>query len=99
MSTLDDMTRKIRENMSPMYGSPAAFWEARVKIAQRRLQVAQERAAAASTAALKAFWEGRVKSAQRKLNYLQRRAASAKAPGGLGPHEIAARWREAMMAR
>jgi len=98
MATLEKMTNKMRENLSPLYGSPAAFWEGRAKLAQLRLKIAQERATAASTPALKAIWEARAKSAQKKLTYYQKRAASAKTPGGLGPHEIASRWLEAMRA-
>jgi len=95
---VEDMAREMRDRLSPMYGSPAAFWEGRAKIAERRLKVAQERATAASTPALKAFWEARAKSAQKKLTYYQKRAASAKSLGGLRPNEIASRWLEAMRA-
>jgi len=97
MSTIDKMTEKIRENLSPMYGAPVVFWEGRLKVAQARLRYAQERYAAAKTPALKTFWEQRVKSAQKKVNYLEKRVATAATPGGMRPQEIADRWREAMM--
>ena len=96
MPTLDEMTEKMRRNISPMYEAPATFWETRVKIVDERLKRAQERATSAATPTLKEFWEKRVERAQRKLNYLRKRAASAKAPGGLRPQEVAERWRKAL---
>jgi len=96
MPTIREMTEKMRRNLSPIYEAPATFWEGRLKIAEERLKRAQERATAAKTPALKTLWEKRVERIQRSVNYLRKRATSAKAPSGMGPQEIAERWRRAL---
>jgi len=95
--SIENMIKKMRENLSPMYDSPVTFWFERLKINEKKLEVAQKRLATAPTESLKAFWQRRVESAQRKVNYCQKRLAHAKSPSGLRPAEIVERWKKAMM--
>jgi len=95
--SFENMVKKMRENLSPMYDSPATFWEERLKINEKKLEIAQKRLAAAATSSLKVFWQRRVESAQRKVNYCRKRLANAKSPSGLRPTEIAERWKKVML--
>jgi len=79
-----------------MYDSPVTFWYERLKVNEKKLEIAQKRLAAA-TPSLKAFWQRRVESAQRKVNYCTKRLATAKSPSGLRPTEIVERWKKVMM--
>jgi len=94
--SIENMVKKMRENLSPMYDSPATFWAERLRINEKKLEIAQKRLAAATTPSLKIFWERRVESAQRKVNYCRKRLANAKSPSGIRPTEIVERWKKAM---
>jgi len=95
--SIKNMALEMLRHLSPMYDSPATFWEERLKINERKLEIAQFHLATAATSSLKVFWQRRVESAQRKVNYCRKRLANAKSPSGLRPTEIVERWKKVMM--